>query len=102
MEQERKFTIAEFITTVGEDLTIQLPPQLLEVLGMKPGQAIHFEIDEKGYVSVEAYYPSAKNIGESTRADFITSEQVEQATLFDIQDSSTETRTGHTKRRHTS
>jgi bifunctional DNA-binding transcriptional regulator/antitoxin component of YhaV-PrlF toxin-antitoxin module len=83
MEQERKFTIAEFITEVGEDLTIQLPLQLLEVLGINPGQAINFVIDEKGNVSVEAYYPEVKNTKASTAPEPITGE-VEQAALFDI------------------
>jgi len=58
-EQERKFFIADFIATVGEDGTIQLPPQLLEVLGIDPRQSIHFEIDEKGDVTVKTYNPRA-------------------------------------------
>ena len=53
MEQIRKFTIAQFITTVGEAGTIILPPHLLEVLGVIPGQDLSSDIDEHGGVTVE-------------------------------------------------
>jgi bifunctional DNA-binding transcriptional regulator/antitoxin component of YhaV-PrlF toxin-antitoxin module len=95
MEQERKFTIADFIATVREDGTIQLPPQVLEVLGINPGQSIHFEIDEKGEVTVNAYKSSKKSAGEVIAPEPIIGEQIEQVPLFDMEP-------GTTKRKHKS
>jgi bifunctional DNA-binding transcriptional regulator/antitoxin component of YhaV-PrlF toxin-antitoxin module len=83
MEQERKFPIADFIATIQEDGTIQIPPQLLEVLGVQPGQSIHFIVDDKGKITVQAYYPTKKNTEASTSPDPIT-EDATQATLFDV------------------
>jgi bifunctional DNA-binding transcriptional regulator/antitoxin component of YhaV-PrlF toxin-antitoxin module len=99
MEQERNFSIAEFITTVQEDLTIQLPPQLLEVLGIIPGQAINFLIDEKGNVSVEAYFPSKKSTEAPTLSEPITGETT-QATLFDMEPNPSETRRSRKSQRN--
>jgi bifunctional DNA-binding transcriptional regulator/antitoxin component of YhaV-PrlF toxin-antitoxin module len=99
MEQERKFPIAEFIATVQEDLTIQLPPQLLEVLGIKPGQTINFIIDEKGNVSVEAYNSHNKSTEAFTTPDPVTGEQAFQAALFDVEPCTSETERNHKSRR---
>lgn len=102
MEQERKFTLAEFIATVQEDRSIQLPQQLLEVLGITPGQAIHFEIDNEGRVTVKPYKPPKDNTGAVSTTDPINSKQVEQAFLFGTQDSTTEPGTRHANRRQKS
>ena len=99
MEQERKFTIADVIATVGEDGTIQLPPQILEVLGINPGQSIHFKVDEKGEVTVIAYKSSKKSTGEVTAPEPIIGDQIEQVPLFDIPTSTTETSRRHDRRR---
>ncbi len=98
MEQDRKFTIAEFITTVNNDMILQLPPQLLEVLGIKPGQAINFLIDENGNVTVEAYTKAKKHTAISSTPDPIT-EELEQATLFEVNPNTYETEKRHKSHR---
>ncbi len=50
--QERRFTLAEVHTTVGQMGQVQLDQGFLEVLGVAPGDFISFLIDAKGVVTV--------------------------------------------------
>jgi len=50
--QERRFTLAEVHTKVGQMGQVQLDQGFLEVLGIAPGDDISFLIDAKGVVTV--------------------------------------------------
>lgn len=85
-EQERKFSLAEVHTKMGTMVEIQLNQTFLDVLGVKPGDFLIFNVSKEGEVTVSGEKNTTKRAGISVPKADIASlphpDKVTQATLF--------------------